>query len=188
MFAKDHPEALVMTRAQVPLGVMGKPYEARFESIAILNAAVTDRAQGALYRDSQGRVRIEHKSSAEAMTVIYDPIAEITTLLDDIARVAQQVRQERRAWAFADSLPVYKDDYEVIHGVRCRRILLKHPTDRKDFGETWLSEEFGIVMRERDTARCGELEWRISEIQFREPPLTLFQLPTGYRFLAPEGE
>jgi hypothetical protein len=106
--------------------------------------------------------------------------------LDDNGRIAQVERGGgmgvRFGWAFEDCVPQWRDEHQMLFGVRCRRVLLKECQSKEDTGETWISHEFMVVFSESSSNH----EWRITEWKSQDPSAALFQIPDGYHVLKDE--
>ncbi len=188
-------DPLVKPRAQAPLGVKSKPFEAQYESsVTTDNKGSKDRAEGLLCRDSEGRTRMDYRlAGRENITVISDSMDGTLLLLDNSTRYGRRISGQQNViqqdkWAFADCIPIYTEEYGVVNGVRCRRVLLKNAQTKGDLGETWLSEDLSVVMREVDRIGSVSREWHIKAIEFKEPDAARFVAPTGYRLVTSDHQ
>jgi hypothetical protein len=182
---------LIQPRARAPVVVKDQPLRARFKSVTGPNLqSPTESMQGAISRDSQGRLRMEYRTSrGEKWTIISNPIAGKLTFLNDSAHTATTTdigtaAVAQTGWAFANCIPSFTSEYKIISGVKCRRVLLADARDRHDAGETWISESLFIVMSDVGTSDGFAWEWYISKIEFTEPTPAMFEIPADYKHIA----
>lgn len=101
-------QPLVQPRARAPLGVKGKRFVARFRSTSSTGTDVPQlEIRGEMYRDAEGRTRIENRmSQGEHLTIIVDPVSKDLVFLDDIECTALLIRggsgDSSTYWAFAN--------------------------------------------------------------------------------------
>ena len=168
-------------RAVSLASVQDKPFVAQFVSWAIETDGRRSQAEGSLYRDREGSTRCEYRiSSSEQLAIISKPISGELIFLDDNGRIAQVERGGRMSvgsgWAFQNCVPQWKNEHQLLFGVRCQRVLLKDSQFKEDAGETWISDEFMVVFRDSSSKH----EWRITGWEFQDPSPSLFQIPDGY--------
>ena len=188
MNGQEHTASLLaQPRAKAPEGVKGKPFEAHFESTSFSTLDESrESVSGSIYRDQEGRIRIEYRfSTGERTTLILDPDNNNLMILDDVAREAyrEQAGVSQVGWAFANCIPAYTAEYKVIKGVRCQRVLLKDAFTRSAVGETWLSDALGVVMKDEGEANGVIRDWHVTEFELKEPPHDLFKVPKEYRII-----
>jgi hypothetical protein len=94
--------------------------------------------------------------------------------------IRESVGNGPKGWAYSSVLPCYTEEYKVIQGIRCRRVALKDVETRADVGDTWISDEYFLVMI--DTGKAAEVlhDWRVVEIDLGEPAAELFVAPRDY--------
>jgi hypothetical protein len=180
-------QPLVQPRARAPLGVKGKPFVARFRSTSSAGTDVPQlESRGEMYRDAEGRMRIEHRTSQrEQITMIVDPVSKDLVFLDDIERTALLIRggsgDSSTGWAFANCVPIETEDHETIHGVRCRRVILRDPISKAESGETWLADALMLAVSDKSVVNGVVREWRITDLEVKDPQPDLFSIPRTYR-------
>jgi hypothetical protein len=163
-------QPLVQPRARAPLGVKGKPFVARFRSTSSAGTDVPQlESRGEMYRDAEGRMRIEHRTSQrEQITMIVDPVSKDLVFLDDIERTALLIRGG-------------SGDSSTIHGVRCRRVILRDPISKAESGETWLADALMLAVSDKSVVNGVVREWRITDLEVKDPQPDLFSIPRTYR-------
>jgi hypothetical protein len=177
----------IQPRAVPPSGIKNKPFKASWE--CALGAPRCEVYAGTLYRDSAGRVRFEvHSPNGEEMIFIKDQDRRELNILQPSTRevIRESVGNGPKGWAYSSVLPCYTEEYKVIQGIRCRRVALKDVETRADVGDTWISDEYFLVMI--DTGKAAEVlhDWRVVEIDLGEPAAELFVAPRDYS-VVPEG-
>jgi hypothetical protein len=120
------------------------------------------------------------------LAIISNPVSRELIFLDDNGHVAHVERGGGKdvgfGWAFENCVPQWRDEYQILFGVGCRRVLLKDCQSKEDAGEIWISNQFMVVFSESSSNH----EWRIPEWKSQDPSASLFQIPDGYHVL--EGE
>src|SRR6266851_3156574 len=117
MYGQEHKTSLLaQPRAKAPVGVKGKPFEAHFESTSFSTLDESkESVSGSMYRDREGRIRIEYRfSTGERTTLILDPEDNNLMFLDDVDRKAyrEQAGLSQVGWAFANCIPGYTAEYK----------------------------------------------------------------------------
>jgi hypothetical protein len=191
----------------------GAPYsgvEVR-EHVRVNADGSTTRSRGAeqrIYRDSQGRTRVEfpismalasHAASVPAIVEISDPVAGRVCDLDTQSRVAHcsEARAAPQpqgsgigpAGQRAGAGPIQGQERQTIDGVETVLTTSAQLTgvnqgyDRNFTVVTqrWYSPELRIVMMEKTSdPRTGESTFRFENFSRAEPPFDLFQVPADY--------
>ena len=85
------------------------------------------------------------------------------------------------AGLFANCVPVGTENHEIIHGVRCRRIVLSDPISRAEIGETWLADALLLAASDESVVNGVVREWRITDLELKDPQPDLFGIPRTYR-------
>ena len=145
----------------------------------------TPTTPGKLYRDSSGRIRIDHFIEIGSLTIplfrkIYDPIQNALFVLNDSKRTVLALRHPAGVEAAvigifpmrnhgADPTPEDLGTSE-IEGLLCQGT-------RLGTAEYWYSNELNLpVLATED----GELRMKICDIVFTEPDPELFAIPEDY--------
>lgn len=172
----------IQPRAMAPSGVKNKPFASKW--VCALGGQEGEVFVGAFCRDAAGRIRFEfHSSNGEEMIIIADYDSGELNFLQPATRevVQDSVGMGLKNWAFSKALPCYTDEYKVIQGIRCRRVILREPETKADAGETWVSDEHLLVMMDIGTVNGLLRDWRVVHIDLGEPAVDLFVVPPDYR-------
>ncbi len=189
--------------------VTGAPYSATAvtESVQVLRDGnrITHSTSSNVYRDSQGRTRVEQtvgaigpfaaSSDAPKRTYIHDPVAGAQYVLDASTRTAQKMktwsgnRPEHHPPSSSDA-KTESLGAQTIEGVQAEgtRTTITIPAGK--FGndqpmqivhETWYSPELQVVILSKHTdPRMGEHTYRLTTINRSEPAKSLFDVPADY--------
>jgi hypothetical protein len=149
---------------------------------------------GKLYRDSSGRIRIDHYVEIGSETFclfrkIYDPAKNAMFVLNDTKRTILVLRHPPGSQATVIALPPVRDagtsptteplGSREIEGLLCQGYRLGAGY------EYWTSEELGgiPILATED----GEVRMRICEIMLAEPDRHLFAIPADYEIQEEHG-
>ena len=189
--------------------VTGAPYSATAvtESLQVLRDGnrITHSTSSNVYRDSQGRTRLEQTvgaigpfaagSDAPTRTYIHDPVAGSQYVLDASTRTARKMktfsgnRPEHHPPSSSDAKSESLGS-QTIEGVQAEgtRTTITIPAGK--FGndqplqivhETWYSPELQAVVSSKHTdPRMGEHTYRLTNINRSEPAKSLFDVPADY--------
>ncbi len=192
--------------------VTGAPYsgdEVRetVRTMADGSRVTSKTAEQRVYRDSQGRTRVERPISVVRPAAGTKPLATIVEIADPEAGRVCDLDTQNRVAHCSEARPAPPrppqsggavileaarakgqtiqtvDGVETIVTTISQRSGLAQGYDR-DFTvvrQTWFSPELGIVMMEKNTdPRSGESAFRIENFSRVEPSFDLFQLPSDY--------
>ena len=176
-------------RAVAPSRVKNKPFTSKW--VCVFGGPGGEVYAGVLCRDAAGRIRFDfHSSNGEEMIIIADyEIGELNFLQPATREAARDsVGMGLKNWAFSNALPCYTDEYEVIQGIRCRRVILRDPETKAEAGETWVSNEHLLVMIDSGTVNGLLRDWRVVDINLGEPAVDLFVVPSDYRVVREDEE
>jgi hypothetical protein len=176
-------------RAVAPSRVKNKPFTSKW--VCVFGGQGGEVYAGALCRDAAGRIQFEfHSSNGEEMIIIADYDSGELNILQpatrEVVRDSVGMGSPLKNWAFSNALPCYTDEYKLIQGIRCRRMILRDPETKAEAGETWISDEHLLVMIDSGTVNGLLRDWRVVDIDLREPAADLFVVPPDYR-IAREG-
>lgn len=189
--------------------VTGAPYSATSvtESVQVLSDGnrITHSNSSNVYRDSQGRTRVEQtvgaigpfaaSSDAPKRTYIHDPVAGAQYVLDASTRTATKMktwsgnRPEHHPPSSSDAKTEALGT-QTIEGVQAQgtRTTITIPAGK--FGndqpmqivhETWYSPDLQLVVLSKHTdPRMGEHTYRLTNINRSEPAKALFDVPADY--------
>lgn len=192
--------------------VTGAPYSAtqitQFQQNLSGGNQISRQEQSKVYRDLQGRVRIEHTrtppgaTAPETQVTIFDPVASATYLLDPATKTvvklqlppahsATSQRQGRPAPpAGAPQLSTEDLGKQAINGVPATGSRVTETIPAGAIGnaqpilvvrETWISTELKIPVQIKTTdPRFGNTSMQLSNIAQSEPDASLFQVPSDY--------
>lgn len=152
-----------------------------------------------VYRDSQGRTRVEHPVYASsprtkppivtALVEIQDPVASYMYLLDPVNLVAHRVHvqsskifaRQRVINSGAESLGT-----KLLSGVMLtgQRITSSNGTE---LDEIWTDPVNGQIVLETITSAASEHRMFVLNYSHDEPDAALFQVPNGYRVVDESG-
>lgn len=167
-------------RAQAPF-VQEHPFVAEFR--CLIGSSSGSQITGRLFRDRQGRIRIDYKEGNEEIRIIDETAEMKVAFLDMRNRFVQRDSYGvlPTAWSFR-AAPTYTTDYQELKGIECRRITFGSPEpgalEKGALGETWIAESNGIVMRDENP--LDGWMWEITAIDLREPSLDAFAIPEGF--------
>jgi len=189
--------------------VTGAPYSATAvtESVQVLSDGnrITRSSSSNVYRDSQGRTRVEQTvgaigpfaatSDAPKRTYIHDPVSGNQYVLDASTRKATKMksfsgnRPEHHPPSSSDA-KTESLGTQTIEGVQAEgtRTTITIPAGK--FGndqpmqivhETWYSPDLQVTVLSKHTdPRMGEHTYRLTNINRSEPAQSLFAVPADY--------
>ena len=201
--------------------VKGLPYSATTETEILQTLAdgnsISSRSTGFVARDSEGRTRREQslaaigallaRPDAPKLTVIQDPVARVTYLLEPVPKVARRLRwpeQGPPAPPFPPALggglppgtgsttsappePLAGREIESLaaQGTRYTLVLpagqVGNARPLTVVSERWYSSVLDLVLETRHAdPRFGETHYRLLHVDRREPERALFEVPAGY--------
>ena len=190
--------------------VKGAPYSATAvtENVQTLKngTSITRKDTAAVYRDSEGRTRIEQtlnnigpfaaSGQARQMVFIQDPVSGVHYVLDAQNKSVQKMRARERGprpqnhQLSTSSAKTESLGTQVIEGVQAegRRSTLTIPAgqignDRaiEIVSERWYSPELQVVVLSKHSdPRMGEHVYRLTNINRAEPSRALFEAPSDY--------
>ena len=193
--------------------VKGAPYSATAvtENIQTLKdgTSITRKDTASLYRDGEGRTRVEQTISGfgpfaasgppRQVTSIQDPVAGVHYMLDAQNKTAQKMKSgsgsgpRPRNHQLSSSLSTAKKESlgtQVIEGVQTEgtrttftipagQIGNDRPIDIVD--ERWYSPDLQVVVLSKHSdPRMGEHVYRLTNISRSEPARALFDVPSDY--------
>lgn len=191
--------------------VKGAPYSATAvtENIQTLKdgTSIARKDTASVYRDSDGRTRIEQTISkigpfaasgqARQMTSIQDPVAGVHYVLDAQNKTAQKMKarsgpgpRPQNHQLSSSSAKTESLGTQVIEGVQAEgtrttftipagQIGNDRPIDIVD--ERWYSPDLQVVVLSKHSdPRMGEHVYRLTNISRSEPARTLFDVPSDY--------
>jgi hypothetical protein len=193
--------------------VRGKPFSATGERRTAQTLRdgthINNGETNHLFRDSQGRTRIEEMSG---VITIVDPVAGFRFVLDPSTKTA---RREISALSVIESLNGLVTQLnsttgkaaapetsvslkpQVVNGIMAQgaRTTMVIPkgqigNDReiKVVTETWVSSDLQLLVKSTNTdPRYGETTYQLAGIMQREPDPMLFQIPADYTVLPDAG-
>jgi len=174
--------AAATPRAQPPV-VRGHPFVAEFRCST--RSSSEDETVGRMFRDGQGRKTVDYMIGNEEIRVIDDITTRTLVILDLKQRLVQRedYGTPLDGWSFrGTATPQYTQDRREFHGVECRRVAFRMSqlgaSDSGDFGETWIAESQGLVMKDEDPSE-GWM-WEVTAIELREPDHSVFVIPTDF--------
>jgi hypothetical protein len=177
------------------VAVRGAPYSA--EQIADWKSPA-NRLLSRQWRDSAGRVRWENwNDDGFRQDAIYDPVARIAYVMDDVARIAHRAVLNS-VGIRSDGRPAYEASLEprpgvtieqlgesVIEGVAVRGTrwtwYIPVPSETQ---ETWFSLELRLAILKTSS---GGQTTRLTKIDRSEPDAARFQPPEGYSVVEEKG-
>jgi hypothetical protein len=175
----------IIPRATAPSKVKNKPFKAKW--VCVLEREKEEVQEGMLYRDTLGRTRLEvHSSKGGDVIFIADRDRGELAIVEPAAREVRRGtlgKTSLSGWAFANAAPSYTDEYKIIHGIPCRRVVLRDPMTAADAGETWISDQHMLVMTDTGKVNGVQRDWRVLEIDLGEPAAELFVVPADYRVI-----
>ncbi|MGH9327359.1 MAG: hypothetical protein ACRD2B_11845 [Terriglobia bacterium] len=193
--------------------VTGAPYSA--ETVTETRRALSDgnridrKETGFVYRDDRGRTRRERTfsmigpwaSAGKPMenTIIHDPVAKVTYILNPARRRAYKVRfvrplrpprrMRRRREAFGtvstQSLAPRTIEGLKTEGTRTTTVIptggIGNEKPIRIISESWYSPKLQVyLLTKRNDPRFGETIYRLTHIKLGAPSPSLFQVPPGY--------
>jgi hypothetical protein len=180
-----------------PLGITGKPFQARYERIASGKSsdteAVREERYGAVHRASDGRSRtVKYESGKDRMTeieaIIYDPLQGKAYFLDPESQTFYRTALPKAASgaeeaSFAETLRAAasgSDDLgqKVIENFVCQGYGVTTPDGSTV--EYWLSEELSALLAARSVRDNEEITFQLYDIQRVEPENHLLTVPADY--------
>jgi len=191
--------------------VTGAPYSAMQVTVSQQTLAdgnqVTRQEQTKVYRDSQGRVRVEHTGGpqgAQAVTAIFDPVAGVSHILRPSAMTAVTTPMHAHAakenaaprHQRQDSSQVQTEDLgaQVINGLAATGTRTTRTIPAGEMGnqqpirivrEAWVSTDLKVpLMIKTSDPRFGTTTMQLTEIVRAEPDASLFQVPAGYKVMS----
>jgi hypothetical protein len=155
-----------------------------------------------VYRDSQGRIRVEHPvylsrpvTEPPLMTTlveIQDPVSAYMYLLDTMNRVAHRVRVQP-----AKSIPLRPTPLDEAPGAESLGTKLMFGvmlTDQRttsstgtDVDEIWTDPVNGVIVARRNTSAASDSTMARPNYSNAEPDPALFRVPAGYAVVDESG-
>ena len=192
--------------------VIGAPYSAvetrQFQQTLPGGNVISKQEQSKIYRDSTGRVRIEHTrtppggGAAETRVTIFDPVAGVSYLVDPTAKsvVKHAVRgsgfegsaRSHTAQGMASKPNVTTEDLgkQAINGIPASGTRITETIPAGAIGnaqpisvvrETWISTDLKVPVQIKTTdPRFGNSTMQLTNISQSEPDAALFQPPADY--------
>lgn len=156
-------------------------------------------------RDSTGRTHNEtrtlmpeyfHGSPALVSVRLFDPMTRIRTTYDPALKVARQEFVQKSNEEASPPNPAVRTENlgtSALNGLQARgtRRTITIPAKQSGTGdpvevvdESWYSEDLQITLLvHRSDPRVGELTVGVSGLKREEPPVSMFEVPKGYKFL-----
>ena len=187
--------------------VRGAPFTAVAisETVQVLSdgSQVTRKRTARVYRDGEGRVRVEFgRDVGKGNFTLHDAVTGATYIVSSTRRAALQLSPPvadasiRRAKIITPQSPpediksVVGETIEplgtrIIEGVKSEGVLVTSPVPTKVGSivyERWYSQELRRdVLIKLSDPRFGEAVYRLTDVKLAEPPADLFTIPAGYR-------
>jgi hypothetical protein len=180
------------------VAVRGAPYSA--ELIADYKSPA-NRLLSRQWRDSAGRGRYESWTDGFRQDVIYDPVARVAYVIDDLTRTAHRAGLNS-VGIRSDGRPAYEASLDpqpnvtveqlgewVIEGVVVKRTRwTSYISVPPETHETWFSLELRLhILTTYFGPRGGAQTTRLTKIKRSEPDATLFLPPEGYAVVEEVG-
>lgn len=190
--------------------VTGAPYSAVQTTQSLQTLAdgnqISKQDQAKVYRDGQGRVRIERAGSgagASAVTAIFDPVAGLSHILHpasmtaitnpvhlrDSAETAGATPRHGR-WSDTSQTQTQDLGIQTISGLSATGTRTTRTIPAGEFGnqhpilivrEAWVSTDLKVpVLIKTSDPRFGTTIMQLTNIVRTEPEASLFQVPSGY--------
>jgi hypothetical protein len=175
------PIASFPPRAQAPV-VRDRPYVAVFTCHDRESGKIV--VSGQMFRDSEGRSRIDYDLGGPPMRIIDDAVKSSISFvfMQERAFQTEKYHQKPTDWAFRSVIPTHTGEIAQITGIQCERVSFRHfpegGVSNSDAGEAWISKDHGIVMKE--TAPHEGWVWEITMLEHREPAAGTFDVPAGF--------
>jgi hypothetical protein len=199
------------------LNVTGKPFsatESRHTVQMLANGARIETSDSdQIYRDDQGRTRIEQTVNGRTVTVIMDPVARFVAILDRAAKTVHKnpippdasnglVSVDRGRVMIRMSMGkgdpnvgVENLHDKVVNGVmatgtRQRRVIpagaIGNDRELETVDERWFSQDLQMLVKSVNSdPRFGETAYELTNIVRAPQDPTLFQIPPDYAVVAP---
>jgi len=189
--------------------VTGAPYAALQTTVSQQTLAdgnqVTHQEQTKVFRDSQGRVRMEHTGGREgsAVTAIFDPVAGYSHILRSatMTAISTPMHPHNATENFAPRHgqrqgQVQTEDLgtQVINGLSATGTRTTRTIPAGEMGnqqpirivrEAWVSTDLKVpVLIKTSDPRFGTTTMQMTDIVRAEPDASLFQVPSGYKVTA----
>jgi len=192
--------------------VTGAPYAAMQTTVSQQTLAdgnqVTRQEQTKVFRDSQGRVRMEHtgaRAGAPAVTAIFDPVAGYSHILrsSTMTAISTPMHHHNATESAAPrhaqrqgSSQVQTEDLgtQVINGLAATGTRTTRTIPAGEMGnqqpirivrEAWVSTDLKVpVLIKTSDPRFGTTTMQLTDIVRAEPDASLFQVPSGYKVTA----
>lgn len=192
--------------------ITGAPYSAvqttQFQQVLAGGNTITHDGQSKVYRDNQGRVRIEHTAPASAgepartIVTIFDPVAGKSYVLNPANQTARSMPAHMpppgRNWGgmhergHRDQAQMQTENLgtQVVNGVSATGTRITETIAAGAIGnaqpiqvvrETWVSNDLKVpVLIRSSDPRFGNTVMQLTNIVQAEPDASLFQVPSGY--------
>jgi hypothetical protein len=185
--------------------VTGAPYSAVQTTVTQQTLAdgnqVTRQEQTKVFRDSQGRVRIEHTGGrGEPVTAIFDPVAGFSHILrsSTMSAISTPMRRRPSTEGFAPRHAQRQGQAQtedlgtqVINGLSATGTRTTRTIPAGEIGnqqpirivrEAWVSTDLKVpVLIKTSDPRFGTTTMQLTDIVRAEPDASLFQVPAGYK-------
>jgi ankyrin repeat protein len=209
MYGFGQGRAIMTTQGEkdvAPAGTKGKPFQAQFEMRRLQKQPrddAPDNMTGLIYRDSEGRERMEeHIEAQPGLTLkfvhISDPVEKMTYTLEAASKtiLRKEPLSERgfSMWAVDDiglmlpnAPPKTHPDLgsKEIEGLTCDGYQIKVKEGASV--EYWFSRDLNQLVLAKAVSESGESTWRYFNFRFVEPNSSLFTVPADYKDASSAG-
>ncbi len=167
------------------------PFSARFEESRKASdddgRGWTLALTGTVARDSGGRRRLTFSLPVvgiELGGVIEWPEENLLIVFDAVHRSYRRVVSGTGGsgdWYViggSEILSFADGDTQQFEGLHCRKVVASRPDG--SLIEAWVSEEYGINLRETRVEAGQSIRWQLRDLETLEPAPELFQIPAGF--------